>query len=104
MAFTGKQRAELRGKAHHLEPIVHIGQHGLTDRMIASLDDALRTHELVKIQVGRNTDGKPKDIAPILATRVEARVVQVIGRTVTLYRENPELRKPVAPSDRKSNV
>jgi RNA-binding protein len=45
----------------------------------------------VKVQFSKNADVKAKDAANELAQAVEAEVVQVIGRTATLYRENPEL-------------
>lgn len=93
MALSSKERAELRGEAHHLSAGVHIGQHGLTDALKQSLDDALRTHELVKIQFTKNADVDVKDSANELATTMGADVVQVIGKTATLYRENPELKR-----------
>ena len=93
MTLTGKQRAELRGEAHHLGALVHVGQHGVTPTVIASLDDALRTRELVKVQFGRQAEVKAKDAATELAQATSSQVVQVIGRTATFYRENPDLRK-----------
>ena len=91
MAMTGKERAELRAHAHHLSATVHVGQHGLTRALVNSLDDALRTHELVKVQLVKNADVTTKQAANELAEAVKAEVVQVIGRTTTLYRHNPEL-------------
>ena len=89
--MKGRERAELRAEAHHLNPTVHVGQHGLTSSVISSLDDALRTRELVKIKLGNKDDVKPKDVANSLALATNSAVVQVIGRTATLFRENPEM-------------
>jgi len=89
--LKGKERAELRSEAHHLTPTVHIGQHGLTPALINSLDDALRTRELVKVKLGNKDDTKPKDVANALALATNSDIVQVIGRTATLFRENPEM-------------
>jgi RNA-binding protein len=91
--LTGKERAELRSEAHHLSPTVHLGQHGLTPSVIGALDDALRTRELVKVRLGNKDEVKPKDVANSLALATNAAVVQVIGRTATLFRENPDLDK-----------
>jgi RNA-binding protein len=91
--LKGKERAELRAEAHHLSPTVHIGQQGLTPSVIGALDDALRTRELVKVKLGNKDDVKPKDIANSLALATNSAVVQVIGRTATLFRENPEIEK-----------
>lgn len=92
MSLTSKARAELRAHAHHLPVMVHIGHQGATDAVRQSLDDALRTKELVKVQFAKNSDVKAKDIANELAQSVNADVVQVIGRTATLFRENPDLK------------
>jgi RNA-binding protein len=93
MPLSSKDRAALRGEAHHLRAMVHVGQHGLTDATRKTVDDALRTHELVKIQFTKNADVAVKDAANDLASALDADVVQVIGKTATLYRENPELKR-----------
>lgn len=93
MPLTSKERAELRGEAHHLSAAVHVGQHGITESLKQTLDDALRTQELVKVQFGRNADVDAKTVANELAQAVGAEVVQVIGKTTTLYRENPDLER-----------
>ena len=73
--------------------MVHVGQHGVTDAARQTIDDALRTHELVKIQFTKNADVSVRDAANELATALDADVVQVIGKTATLYRENAELKR-----------
>jgi RNA-binding protein len=93
VTLTSKARAELRARAHHLAVAVHIGHQGLTETVKQTLDDTLRTKELVKVQFSKNFDGKPKEVANDVALAVQADVVQTIGRTATLYRENPELHK-----------
>jgi RNA-binding protein len=98
MTLSSKERAALRAEAHHLSAIVHVGHHGLTDALRQTLDDALRTHELVKVALTKSTDISAKDAAHQLAEQLGAEVVQTIGRTCTLYRENPDLeRKKGAP-------
>jgi RNA-binding protein len=98
VTLTGKERAALRAEAHHLTPLVHVGQQGITPTLLQSLDDVLRVRELVKVQLGRGADLRPGDAAGRLAEASGADVVQVIGRTATLYRENPDLPKtPDAP-------
>ena len=95
--MKGKERAALRAEAHHLDPTVHVGQHGMSPSLIESLNDALRTRELVKVKLGNKDDVKPKDAANALALATNSAVVQVVGRTATLFRENPDLlRKPGA--------
>jgi RNA-binding protein len=93
MTISSKQRAELRAHAHHLPVLVHIGHDGVTDAIRQTLDDALRTHELVKVQFSKNADVKAKEAANDLARAVDADVVQTIGRTATFFRDNPEITK-----------
>jgi RNA-binding protein len=91
--LKGSERAALRAEAHHLNPTVHVGQQGLTPSVISSLDDALRTRELVKVKLGSKDDVKPRDVANSLALATNSAVVQVIGRTATLFRDNPDIQK-----------
>jgi len=91
MALTSKERAALRGEAHHLNALVHIGHEGMTDAIRQTLDDALRTKELVKISINKTADLDLKKDAGTIASSVGADVVQVIGRTITVYRRNPEI-------------
>lgn len=93
MALSSKERAELRSHAHRLPVTVHIGHQGITATVRQALDEALRTKELVKVQFSKNADAKAKDAANDLARELDADVVQTIGRTATLFRENPEIRK-----------
>ena len=93
MTLTSRERAALRAEAHHLTPLVHVGHQGFTDALLQTLDDALRTHELVKVALAKATDAKPKDMAHEIAERLGADVVQTIGRTCTFYRENTDLKR-----------
>ena len=80
----------MRAEAHHLTAAVHVGQHGVTDALRQTVEDTLRTRELVKIQFTKNADVSVKDAANDLARALAAEVVQVIGKTATLYREKGE--------------
>jgi len=88
----GSERADLRSEAHHLNPTVHVGQNGITPALISSLDDSLRTRELVKVKLAKGSDGKPRDEAAQLAQATQSEIIQVIGRTATLYRHNPDIK------------
>lgn len=95
MTLSGKERAALRSECNRLKPTVHVGQEGITPTLVDALDDALRTRELVKVALNKGADVDARDAAQALAGRVSADVIQVIGRTATFYRENPDLkRKP----------
>jgi RNA-binding protein len=92
MTMPAKMRAELRAECNQLQATVHIGKEGLTPALMQSLDDALRTRELVKVALNRTANVTAKAAAADLADAVGADVVQTIGKTATLYRRNPEIK------------
>ena len=90
MTLSSKERAALRAQAHHLAATVHVGQHGLTPQLIQSLDDALRTSELVKVQLGKKLETGVRDAAEELARATLSEVVMTIGKVAVLFREKVE--------------
>ncbi|MBX3131844.1 MAG: YhbY family RNA-binding protein [Gemmatimonadaceae bacterium] len=93
MTMTTKERATLRSECNRLKPTLHVGAEGITGPVLAALDDLLRTRELVKVQLNKSVEVSAKSAANDLAKRLKAEVIQVIGRTTTLYRHNPELKR-----------
>ena len=89
MPLSNVQLRYLRGLAHKLKPVVHLGQKGVTPSVLAELDAALIVHELVKVKLAGERDGK-KDLVEQLARESKAEVVQQIGHVVSLYRRNDE--------------
>ncbi len=89
--MNSKERASLRTEAQRLSPLVHVGHAGVTDAIVKTMDDVLRTHELVKVDISRNLAAPIKEVANALADATGSEVVQVIGRKATLFRDNPEL-------------
>lgn len=88
--ITGKQRSYLKSLANTLDPIFQLGKNGLTENFIKQVDDALRTRELVKINVLKNSIEDPTEIANILTKELNAEFVQSIGRKFVIYRESEE--------------
>ena len=87
--LTGKQRRQLRALGHHLEPVVQVGKEGATAGVVVALEAALRDHELVKVRLGESAPGDRHDLAAALAAVCGSELVQVLGRTVLLYRRHP---------------
>ena len=79
----------LRGLGHHLDAVVQIGKEGITDALIAATNDALRTHELIKVKVGTECPVDRKEAGPELAAKTGATLAQVLGRTLLLYKRHP---------------
>lgn len=93
-ALTTKQIAQLRGRGQRLEPIAHVGQAGLSEAVLASVNQALDGHELVKVKFHAVKEHK-KPLASELAGRTGSVLVQQVGHVVVLYRPaaNPAHRK-----------
>lgn len=90
MSLTGKQRRHLRALGHHLDPLVQLGKHGLSDGIVAAIDATLEEHELVKIRIGTECPEDRHDVAERLPSLVRAELGQVLGRTLLLYRRHPK--------------
>ncbi len=91
MTMSAKMRAALRAECNQLQATVHVGKDGITSALVQSLEDALRTRELVKVALNRTANVTAKAAAAKIAESVGAEVIQTIGKTVTLYRQNPEI-------------
>jgi RNA-binding protein len=89
--LTGKQIKLLRGLGHHLDHSVIVGREGISDNLVQSCADGLQAHELIKVRLGQNCPLTKDEAARLLADRTGAHLVQLIGKTVILYRENPDL-------------
>lgn len=83
-----KQRQQLKSRAHHLKPIVMIGQAGLSESLLKEADLAIEHHELLKIKLPACDREQREMIIKHLCDTLHAERIQVIGRTVTLYRES----------------
>lgn len=95
--MTPRQVRYLRGLAHHLNPVVQVGQARLTDSVVAKVDEELDNHELIKVRVQGAERHELAEAAEVLCARTGATHVQTIGHIVVLYRrrkEKPAIRLP----------
>ncbi len=83
-------RRALRGAGHHLSAIVQVGKEGLTPAVLRQLSEALDAHELVKVKVGAESPEDRFEVADRLGQEAEAKIAQVLGNTVLVYRRHPE--------------
>ena len=84
--LTGKQKRYLRGIGHNLNAIFQIGKDGVHQSQVDSIDDALTAHELIKVKILESCMQSKNEIAIELSMRTKADVVQILGRTILLYR------------------
>lgn len=85
--LSGAQARELRARGHQLKPTVMVGREGLGPAVTAALEAVLCAHELVKIKIQEGCLEDKTTVAQQLAAASHSRIVQIIGRTILLYRE-----------------
>jgi RNA-binding protein len=90
MPLTDAQRKHLRRLGHDRNPIVLVGQGGISPNLLAELDRALKDHELVKVRARVGDRGLRDQLLDELAASTGAELVQRIGHVALYYRPNPE--------------
>jgi RNA-binding protein len=88
--LRGKDRRYLRGLGVALKPAVVLGKEGMTGRVLAEIDRTIGKQELIKVRLLETVEGDRKELARVLAEKVGVELIQVLGRTVLLYRRNEE--------------
>ena len=87
--LSSGQCKRLRGLAHALKPVVHVGVGGLTQGVLASADAALDDHELIKVRFVDHTEDR-KRLSREMATRLRGQLAGVVGHVAILYRASPD--------------
>jgi len=91
------QRKALKARAHSLHPVVMIGGKGLTDAVLREIEINLKSHELIKVKVASDEREERDTYFAQICSALQAAPVQHIGKTLVIYRENPEA-KPAVPT------
>ena len=87
--LTTKQKQFLKGLAHHLSPVVMLGGNGLTEGVLAEIENALDHHELIKVKIA-GADREMKQLIIDAIVRETKAVEQTIGHILVLYRQSEE--------------
>lgn len=91
--LTNKQKNQLKSISNGLDCKYQVGKSSITDNLICMLDKALIAKELIKVEVNNNLNVPILEIAYDLSSKLNAEIIQIIGRTLLLYRKNKD--KPV---------
>ena len=91
--LNSRQKKYLKGLAHPLTPAVMIGKEGLSEGVIEATDQELARRELIKVKIGTNSSVEKERGGNQLAEATASHLVQIIGKTLVLYRANPKLKK-----------
>lgn len=93
--LNSKQRARLRSIAQSYDPIFYIGKQGVSDEIINQLENAINARELIKLGVQDACEYTAREAADIIAPKLGADVVAVIGRKFVLWRRSKDPKKRV---------
>ena len=86
--LNARDKKILRAQAQQYRSLFQIGKDGISDNLIATLDDSLRAHELVKLNLLKTAPRSTAEAAAMLAQATESELVHSIGRTFVLYRRS----------------
>jgi len=95
MSLTNKQKQFLKSIAHDLKPVILLGGNGLTGGVVAEIDVALNFHELIKIKVPTEDREEKVLIMDAIVRETKADKVQVIGKTLVLFRQGKDKKIPL---------
>jgi putative YhbY family RNA-binding protein len=90
LSLTPRQRSHLKGRAHALEPVVFVGQAGLSDTVLAELDRALTAHGLIKVKLAGAGRQERDALTSEICAKSGAAAVQNVGRVLVLWRPRPD--------------
>jgi RNA-binding protein len=86
MELSERQRKYLRGLGHALNPVLLIGNAGVTPAVIAEAKRALQDHELIKVKFrGAEREARDAGLA-LLASSTDSVQVHRIGHTALYYK------------------
>jgi len=93
MPVNSKQRKKMKAEAHHLKPVIRIGQHGVSEGVVAETDIALNTHELIKVQVQQGERDERLVAIESLCKQTGAELIHGIGKVFIVYRKCQDSQK-----------
>lgn len=91
--LTSAQKKFLKGLGHHLSPVILIGKEGLKESLISATLRELEQNELIKVKVGNNSEVGKDEAADFLPKATGSALVQLLGKTLLLYKKNPKIKK-----------
>ena len=109
--LTPQERKSLKARAHHLDPVVIVGNAGLTPAVLREIDAALKTRELIKVRVLGEDRAAREQVSHEVCTLLSASPVQNIGKLLVFHRPRPaetptqvKVKKPRGPRKTKKQL
>lgn len=99
--LKGIHKKYLRGLAHSRKPLILIGQKGISPSLFKAIDEALDTHELIKVKFNEFKEKDQKEeVSGMIEKETDSEMVGMIGHTAIFYRQqiDSEKRKIIIPN------
>ena len=90
LKLTPTERSVLRADAHVLNPVVIIGEAGLTEPVLKEIDNGLDAHGLIKVRVFGDDREARIGMYETICERLRAAPIQHIGKLLVVYRPKKE--------------
>lgn len=90
LTLNAAERRALKARAHHLHPVVMVGDAGLTPSVLHEIDVNLKSHELIKIRVFGDDRAARAALVEDINVKLGAALVQHIGKILVIYRPRPD--------------
>lgn len=87
MSLTNNQIKFLRSLAHHRKVIIIVGNAGLTENVVLEIDNALNTHELVKVRINAADREERQNMIEAIQQQTQSTIIQTIGHVAVFYRQ-----------------
>ncbi len=91
--LTNEHKKLLKGMAHHLDPVITVGDKGLSDSLLEEAEKTIAHHELIKVKIAEGDREERETIINELVTALDAQLITKIGRMAIIFKRNHEAPK-----------
>ena len=85
-----KRKYQLKAEAHHLKPVILLGNQGLTDSVQQEIDNALSAHQLIKIKIPVSDKDERNKIIDEICNQQQSVHIDTVGHIAIIWRKNPD--------------
>ena len=92
--LTSNQKRQLRSMANHMNAVFQVGKDGVNNNMVTDILNYLNKNELMKVSILQNCSQTKEEVAEVFEKN-GIEVVQIIGRTIVLYKHSENAKNPI---------
>ena len=92
--LTSNEKRQLKAMANRINAVFQVGKDGVNSNMITDVLNYLNKHELMKVSILQNCPQTKQEVADMFANN-DIEVVQIIGKTVVLYKHSENAKNPI---------